>query len=243
MRDILRKVFRDQGFCEKTEERMSCPEPSGGPDEIFVNAQDEMYFLMTGELRNDTLSRIISVCAEEEKNEFYKKRWKSNWVLVYITEIPEELTKEQKRIVMQIEENKFFCRKYVFWYSDQEKEALKEFCGNVFSKEVLHEKVSDDKAFNEFKKEGHRGYECLSRLYIKLPFLGLEQMPATEDTIFTCVYEELRSISEIAAELFKDGEIEGILNEIELEGKNLKEVEKKLKNLEKAEKTTETITG
>lgn len=243
MRDILWKIFENHGFCEKTEERFIDPNSAGEPDEIFINAQDEMYFIMTGELCNDTLSRIISVCAEEEKHEFYKKRWKSNWVLVYMTEISGELTKEQKRIVMQIEENKFFCRKYVFWYSDQEKEALKEFCGNVFSKEVLHEKVSDDKAFNEFKKEGHRGYECLSRLYIKLPFLGLEQMPATEDTIFTCVYEELRSISEIAAELFKDGEIEGILNEIELEGKDLKEVEKKLKNLEKAEKKTETITG
>ena len=56
-------------------------------------------------------------------------------------------------------------------------------------------------------------------------------------------YEELRSVSEVAAELFEDGEIEGILNEIELDSKDLKEVEKKLKNLEKAEKKTETITG
>lgn len=229
MREVVKEIFKDHGFWEELKNRFMDDKPVEGLDEIFVNEFDEMYFIMSGTLQSDTLSRLIHICAKEEENGFFKKSWKSNWVLIYVTEIPAELTKEQKKFVMQIEENKFFCRKYVFWYSGKEKEALKGLCNNIFSKGILHEKISDAELFSEFKKKGNMGYECLSRLYIKLPFLNLQQMPTTEDTIFSCINDEMRLINEKVAEMFEDGEIDEMLKLIELNEKELKELDKKVK--------------
>lgn len=229
MREIIKKIFDDHGFLGEIKNRYMDNKPAEGLDEIYINEFDEMYFIMSGTLQRDTLSRLINICAKEEENDFFKKSWKSNWVLIYITKIPAELTKEQKNFVMQIEENKFFCRKYVFWYSDKEKEALKELCKNDFSRGVLNEKISDAQLFGVFKKKGDKGYECLSRLYIKLPFLNLQQIPTTDETIFTCINDEIKLINEKLAEKFEDGEIEEILKLVELNEKELKELDQNVK--------------
>lgn len=228
MREIIKKIFDDHGFRGGIKNKYMDNKPAEGLD-VYVNGFDEMYFIMSGTLQRDTLSRIINICAKEEENDFIKKSWKSNWVLIYITEISAELTKEQKKIVMQIEENKFFCRKYVFWYSGKEKEALKELCKNDFSIEALDEKISNAQLFGVFKKKGDKGYECLSRLYIKLPFLNLRQIPTTDETIFTCINDEIKLINEKLAEKFEDGEIEEILKLVELNEKELKELDQNVK--------------
>lgn len=231
MREIVREIFESHGFLRKNEEREKDKEPIDGLYEIFVSEYDEMYFVMTGKLHADTLNTIIDICAEEEENPFYKRSWKSNWLFIYIAEISDELTKEQRRIVMQIEENKFFCRKYVFWYSNQEKEALGKLCGNAFSKAVMQDKITDFKVFEEFKKKGNKGYECLSRLYIKLPFLNLQQVPTTGETIFTCVTDELSLVHEKLGEVFQDEEMDEILNQVELSEKERKEIDDEIKRL------------
>ena len=137
MRVLLKEVFKNHEFSKNFEEQFREKTVIDEIVDVFVNKYDEMYFIIFGKLQRDTLSQIIDLCAEVEKNQFYKKSWKSNWVVLYITELATDLTNEQKKIVMQIEENKFFCRKYVFWYTDEEKEALKKLCENDFSKETL----------------------------------------------------------------------------------------------------------
>ncbi len=232
MRALLKEVFIDHEFSESIEKRFGEKTVVDESVDVFVNDYDEMYFIIFGKLQIDTLSRIINLCAEVEKNQFYKKSWKSNWVVLYITELPADLTDEQKKIVMQIEENKFFCRKYVFWYSDKEKEALKKLCENNFSKETFNRIISDEKLFGEFKKKGNMGYECLSRMYIKLPFLNLRYIPTTEETIYTCINKELDLINEKLTGIFEDGEVNKIIELIELDPKDLKELDKKIKAIE-----------
>ena len=138
MRVLLKEVFKNHEFSKNFEEQFREKTAIDEIVDVFVNKYDEMYFIIFGKLQRDTLSQIIDLCAEVEKNQFYKKSWKSNWVVLYITELATDLTNEQKKIVMQIDENKFFCRKYVFWYTDEEKEALKKLCENDFSKETLN---------------------------------------------------------------------------------------------------------
>lgn len=232
MRALLKEVFKNHEFSKNFEEQFREKTTIDEIVDVFVNKYDEMYFIIFGKLQRDTLSQIIDLCAEVEKNQFYKKSWKSNWVVLYITELATDLTNEQKKIVMQIEENKFFCRKYVFWYSDEEKEALKKLCENDFSKETLNRIISDEKLFGEFKKKGNMGYECLSRMYIKLPFLNLRYIPTTEETIYTCINKELDLINEKLTGIFEDGEVNKIIELIELDPKELKELDKKIKAIE-----------
>lgn len=232
MRALLKEVFIDHEFSESFENRFGEKTVVNESVDVFVNDYDEMYFIIFGKLQRDTLSRIIELCDEVEKNPFYKKSWKSNWVVLFITELTTDLTNEQKKIVMQIEENKFFCRKYVFWYSDKEKDALKKLCENDFSTETLSRIISDEKLFEEFKKKGNMGYEFLSRMYIKLPFLNLRDIPTTEDTIYTCINNELDLINEKLTEIFEDGDVNKIIELIELDKKDLKEIEKKIKAIE-----------
>ena len=232
MRVLLKEVFKNHEFSKSFEKQFGKKTAIDEIVDVFVNDYDEMYFMIFGKLQRDTLSQIINLCAEVEENQFYRKSWKSNWVILFITELSTDLSNEQKKIVMQIEENKFFCRKYVFWYSNKEKEALKKLCENDFSKETLNNIISDEKLFGEFKKKGNMGYECLSRMYIKLPFLNLRYIPTTEETIYTCINNELDLINEKLTGIFEDEEVNKIIELIEMDTKDLKELDKKIKAIE-----------
>ena len=83
--------------------------------------------------------------------------------------------------------------------------------------------------FSEFKNKQNRGYECLARLYIKLPFLNLQQIPITTTTIYGCVENQLKKINEEVGTLFENGDLEEILNYVDV---SEKDIEKEMKKLE-----------
>ena len=166
---------------------------------IYVNEQDEMYFLVEGKLKRNALNEVVGICAEAEGIVEIKKSYKSNWGLLYLTPVDETLTWEQKKRVMQIEENKYFCRKYVLWYSEEEKEKLTELCQENYSNKNLNSMVENYDFFSQFKQSNHKGYECLSRIYIKLPFMNLSDLKTTDQTVLEVVKKKL---DEFHPELF-----------------------------------------
>lgn len=231
MKTIIEEIFINNGFESILEQRFRKEKYIEGLVDIYVNDYDEMYFVISGELDNQSLDKILKICIQEEEHSFYNKALKSNWIVIYLTELEKNVTREQKNYIMQVEENKFFCRKYVFWYTKEEMDALATLCSQNYTVASFSQKIKDYALFCEFKQKGHQGYECLSRLYIKLPFLNLEQIETTEETILTCIYDELSRVGNGVAELFVEGEIAQILENIDLEPKDLKAIENKIKKV------------
>lgn len=231
MKEIISKILENNGFHSILEERFQKEKLVDRIANIYVNEYDEMYFLISGKIQKDTLNQILNICAEEEKSEFYKKAFKSNWILLYVAELDEKINATEKKYVMQIEENKFFCRKYVFWYTKKEKIALEELLEDDYSNEIFNRNIKDYELFSNFKEKGDAGYECLSRLFIKLPFLNLQNIQTTEDTIYTYVSNELKEINEKLAEIFETETIDEVLKFVDLNQTDLKNVNKKIEEL------------
>ncbi|WP_146212327.1 ABC-three component system middle component 1 [Lachnotalea glycerini] len=161
---------------------------------IFVNNYDEMYFVIETELDKNTLDEVISICAEVEKDSQVKKSYKSNWGVILITAIEGELTWQQRKRVMSIEENKFFCRKYVLWYNDEEKKKLEEICGKDYGSSNMSTILENYDLFKEFKINNNVGYDLLSRIFIKLPYLNLNSLETTDKTILDFIKIKLNNI-------------------------------------------------
>lgn len=198
---------------------------------IYVNEQDEMYILVEGKLNWNALNEVIGICAEAEGSVEIKKSYKSNWGLLYLAPVDETLTREQQKRVMQIEENKYFCRKYVLWYSGEEKEKLSELCQENYSNKNLNSIVENYDFFSRFKQSNHKGYECLSRIYIKLPFMNLSDLETTDQTVLEVVKKKL---DEFHPELFyklQNGDVESIENYVSLSEKEEKEIQKIMNKL------------
>lgn len=250
---IIDKIFEQNSFALLAEVMKKLTEKEHGSNEekfidnlskdgktvlrrIYVNEQDEMYFLVEGKLNENTLNEVTAICAEAEVSIEIRKSYKSNWGLLYLTPVDKTLTWEQQKRVMQIEENKYFCRKYVLWYSDEEKENLEELCQGNYSSKNLNSIVENYDFFSRFKKSGHKGYECLSRIYIKLPFMNLSDLGTTDQTVLEVVKKKL---DEFHPELFyklQNGDVESIEDYVNLSEKEEKDIQKIINKLKEGTK-------
>ena len=78
-----------------------------------------------------------------------------------------------------------------------------------------------------------KGYDCLSRIFIKLPFLNLTNLKTTDKTIMDYIEKELNSINEELFDKIERGDLESIENDIILSEREQSEIEKKLEVLKK----------
>ena len=203
---------------------------------IYINKFDEMYFVVEGNLSKNILDEILEICLESEKNVEISKNYKSNWVLVLLTSIEAELSWNQRKRVLFIEENKYFCRKYVMWYTAEEKEELEKLCESDYSTSNINSIIESYSNFSKFKNSEDKGYDCLSRIFVKLPFLNLTDLRTTDKTILDYIEKELNDISKVLAEKLETGELENIESDIILSEREQKSIDKKVAALIKEKK-------
>lgn len=170
------------------------------------------------------------------KSQRGNKNYKSNWVLVLLTSIDAELSWNQRKHVLFIEENKYFCRKYVMWYTAEEKEELEKLCESDYSTSNINSIIESYSNFSKFKKSEDKGYDCLSRIFVKLPFLNLTDLRTTDKTILDYIKKELNDISKGLAEKLETGELENIESDIILSEREQKSIDKKVATLIKEKK-------
>lgn len=236
MINIIDKIFQDNSF--KCPEELSPKEEADGDrnavlKRIYVNEHDEMYFIVEGSLDKNVLNEIIGICSNAESNEKIPKSYKSNWFLILITSIEGSLSWEQRKRVLFIEENKYFCRKYVIWHNIEEKQKVEKLCGKDYSAENMNHIIGDYENFCDFKKSDDRGYGCLSRIFIKLPFLNLADLETTDKTIYFFIKKQLDGIHVNLMQQLEAGDLDEIDEEIELSEKEMKDINKKIALLTK----------
>ncbi len=239
MINIVDKIFQNNGFKYLEELR-----PKEDTDNnrsvvvkrIYVNEHDEMYFIVEGRLDKNILDEIIGICSNAEDNGEILKSYKSNWFLILLTSIEGSLSWEQRKRVLFIEENKYFCRKYVIWHNDEEKKKVKELCGGDYSMENMNQIIGNYDNFCNFKEFDDRGYGCLIRIFIKLPFLNLADLETTDKTIYYFIKRQLDSIHINLMQQLEAGNLDEIDDEIELSERDMKDIDKKIALLTKEKK-------
>lgn len=239
MINIMDTIFQGNGF--KCREDLRTKEDADDDrnavlKRIYVNEHDEMYFIVEGGLDKNILDEIIEICSNAEGKGEIPKSYKSNWILILLTSIEESLSWEQRKRVLFIEENKYFCRKYVIWHNVEEKQKVDELCGGDYSVENMNKIIGNYKNFCNFKESDDRGYGCLSRIFIKLPFLNLANLETTDKTIYYFIKKQLDSIHTNLIHQLETGNLDEIDGEIELSEKEMRDIDKKIALLTKEKK-------
>lgn len=239
MINIMDKIFQENGFKYLEELRPKEDADDGRSavlKRIYVNEHDEMYFIVEGGLDKNILDEIIGICSNAEDNEKVLKSYKSNWFLILLTAIEENLSWEQRKRVLFIEENKYFCRKYVIWHNAEEKQKVEELCEGDYSAEKINQIIGNYDNFCNFKESDEKGYGCLSRIFIKLPFLNLANLETTDKTIYYFIKKQLDGIHTNLMQQLKEGNLDEIDGEVELSEKEIKEIDKRIASLTKEKK-------
>lgn len=240
MVNILDQIFQDKKFiCMKelsNQERNDVENEKTLLRRVYINDYDEMYFVVEGELSGDTLTDILGICAEIEENSEIRKCYKSNWVLILLTPIIGELSWEQRKKILLIEENKYFCRKYVLWYDDKEKSDLEELCQGNYSIKNINSIIENYTYFSSFKNSDNKGYEVLSRIFIKLPYMSLNSLETTDKTIADFVRKKINDIHPELFEKLEIGDADVIEKYVTLSDKEKSDIEKKIAVLTKEKK-------
>lgn len=240
MINIMDEIFENSSFIRLKELNRQTKEADDNKKallrRIYVNEYDEMYFILEGEIHEDTLKEILGICAEAEANKEIKKSYKSNWILILLSPVDDELLWEQRNMVLSIEENKYYCRKYVIWYNSDEKEEVLKLCKNDYSIQNINSIIGNYDYFNQFKTSENKGYECLSRIFIKLPYLSLITLETIDKTMADFVQKKL---NEIHPDLFCKlaiGDVEKIEDYVMLSQKEKSEIDKEIEKLTKEKK-------
>lgn len=235
MISIIDQIFKNNGFSTLKQENLEQKDSDSEISlrKIYTNKFDEMYLVVEGKLGKDTLGEILRICLEIEENVTINKKYKSNWVLILLVPIEQELSWNQRKRILFIEENKYFCRKYVMWYTPDEKEKLMKICKEDYSTANINSIVEDYNIFMKFKEMEDKGYDCLSRIFIKLPFLNLTNLKTTDRTMMDYIEKELNSINEKLFEKIERDDLESIENDIILSEKEKNNIDKKLEALTK----------
>lgn len=128
-------------------------------------------FLLCEESENleETLKIVEKICISDE---VLKDMW-PQFIYVVIIKKVNQVNNQTLKEIISIEENEYFCKKYVLYYEEKEIEALKEWMDEV-NEYKLGNMINLDECvcyMNEEDKKEKDAVKMLLRLLIKCPFV------------------------------------------------------------------------
>ena len=133
-------------------------------------------FLLCEERKNleETLKIVEKLCIS---NEVLKDMW-PQFIYVVIIKQVNQVNNQTLKEIISVEENEYFCKKYVLYYEEKEIEALKEWMdkvneyklGNMINLDECVRYMNEEEKEEEDKKEKH-AVKMLLRFIIKCPFV------------------------------------------------------------------------
>ena len=137
----------------------------------FIKGLYGKVFLLCEESENleETLKIVEKVCISDE---ILKDMW-PQFIYVVIIKQVDQINNQILKEIISVEENEYFCKKYVLYYEEKEIEALKEWMGT--KKEYkLGNMINLDECvryMNEEDKKEKHAVKMLLRFIIKCPFV------------------------------------------------------------------------
>lgn len=230
MKDIIRLLFEDSNYAIKDIKW-------GERDSLtFMNNNDETYVIYFANLSKDLVDDVFNLCSEDIYNsDSLQRSNKSNLSIIIVPKIKDEILSDmEKNIIFQIEENELFFKKFVLWYTEKELDNLKEICNNSFQHKSLEEQLLNYSMFASFKKDrmDQKGYNLLSRLFIKLPFLTLLNVEKYDKKLTELIDINLNKISpQLNFEILTSKEVKSLLTLVPIEQEEIDKIDKEIEKL------------
>lgn len=237
MLKLLDNIFRENKFYEYEIEKIVDNE---SVKKIYINEFDDMYMIMKTELNENTLNELLEVSQEVYESDAVEKAKKSNWVMIllvkqkeYITNQQDHISDTQRKLILNIEENQYYCRKYILWYAEEECAALEAILDGNYNINNISDILKNYDYFSVFKEHGNKAYDLLTRMCIKLPFWNLSNIEGLDKSIEDMLREKVNVLADDLFELLVEkNSVDTLLEKIQLNEKDEREIEKKIKELE-----------
>ncbi|GEQ20241.1 hypothetical protein CBU02nite_07470 [Clostridium butyricum] len=230
MKDIIKLLFEDSEYEVKDFKW-------GQRDTLtFINKNDETYVIYFANLSKDLVDDVFNLCSEDiYKSSNLERANKSNLSIIIIPNIENEILSDVEiNIIFQIEENELFFKKFVLWYTHEELDDLKEICNNSFDYKSLEEQLLNYDRFNAFKNNNtnQKGYNLLSRLFIKLPFLTLLNVEKYSKKLTELIDSNLIEISsQLNVEVLEGRDVKSLLTLVPFKQEEIDEIDKQIEKL------------
>lgn len=241
MKHIINKIFTNNNFTIK-ELNKSNYYSSNEKSENYI-----VYFL--DDLIESNIENILSNNIYDSEIDFMNKEMKSNTSVIFIVKVKDfDLDDREKKSIFKIEEDPYFYKKYVLWYTEEEIVNINKFIDTnnitnsimnkemfTFMKEIMEEPIkANKKKYKKVSVADIKSYMLLCRLFIKLPFLSLKSIYNTTDGSEIDKFEKsILDIFEKYEDISKELENDFIDLDIDLSEKDykmyLEEVEKEIK--------------
>lgn len=232
MRNVLAKIFNNNNFTVKC---------FANGDYYSSNEKSENYIVyFVDDLCKVNIDEILDEKILNISLDHINKEMKKNTSVIFVTKTDNsELSNQEKKIVFKIEEDPYFYKKYVLWYTEEELTSIQEYMDDMTKhlmnkelfqnmKEVL-ENDNVDRQDSEVLKV--YSYILLCRMFIKLPFLSLKTIYNNPDSNELQNFEKkIELILDKYRSLVKELDNDNILLDIELSDTD------KIKYLDKIEK-------
>ena len=134
-------------------------------------------FLLCEESKNleETLKIVEKLCISDE---VLKDMW-PQFIYVIIMKQVNQVNNQTLKEIISVEENEYFCKKYVLYYEKKEIDALKEWMkkeneyklGNMINLDECVRYMNKEDKKEEEDKKGKYAVKMLLRLLIKCPFV------------------------------------------------------------------------
>lgn len=194
MKKILSELFENNYFEEKEIKF------KGWDSKTYSNKVSETYIVLFVEGIEATLVESISeLCSAEIYNsDKLTKAQKSNLYIIIVVKKNGQISELENNTIFRIEENELYYKKFFLWYDDTELEELKNRCKNDFNNDTLENMLLDNEAFSMFKEneELNKGYSLLSRIYIKLAFLTLNNVEPLDKNLSDFIEEAIVDVND-----------------------------------------------
>lgn len=187
MKKVINKIFIDNNFDVKNLKKSIYYSNSKKSENYIV------YFLE--DLIESNIDKILSNNIYDSEVDFMTKEMKSNTSVIFVVKVNNyDLDEREKRSIFKIEEDPYFYKKYVLWYTDEELVDINKFINTenmtnsvmnkeIFTlmKEIMEQPEKANKArYKKTSVSDIKAYMLLCRLFIKLPFLSLKSIYNTE---------------------------------------------------------------
>lgn len=144
---------------------------------LFQKSGKKTYWLVVNESNLDSLTNNQSELFEDCKSAVTDPALEKNisMLVLWKTEGDLELATLKQKIMM-VEEDPYFFKKYVLYYSDEELTSLKEAVGDSPLSSFLNENIKSQSVFTKYKGDplSHEFEPLIYRISMKVPFIDID---------------------------------------------------------------------
>lgn len=185
MKQLIKKLLNETEFdkiesIDNTDDCNSIYSENKNKNMFYILSFYESICELKEKFKTNQNEAFNFICSKENINELKKN---TSMILFVKLKSLDEKNKIQS-LILELEEDVYFFKKYVLLYLEQELEDLKIKTHNTNINKFMKTNINKEDLFEDFKKEESISfYSLILKLYIKLPHLTYSDTFETENII------------------------------------------------------------